>query len=105
MAKAKVKAVKQAQEPTKHSLLLLNGGLLVLVVWTAVAIVESSHRCRQLYAELQALQSEQWDSQEQWSRLLLEESTWATYHRIEQVAVERLGMQVPAMSDTRVVAQ
>ena len=98
MAKAKI------QQPVKRSMVLANAGLLALVLWTAVAIVDTSHRCRQLYAELQSLQSEQWNMQEQWSRLLLEESTRATYHRIERVATERLGMHLPTVGDTRVLA-
>lgn len=83
----------------------INGGLLLLVVWSAVAVVDVSHRCRVLFAALQDLQSEQWTQQERFGQLLLEESTWATYHRVEQVAGKRLGMRVPAPGETRLVGR
>ena len=98
-------AGKREQVQPTRGWLLGNAALLLLVVWTAVSVVEVSHKCRALFAELQDLQSEQWSLQEGFSRLLLEESAWATYHRVEQVAGQRLGMRVPAASETRRVSR
>ncbi len=82
---------------------LLNAGLLLAVVWTAVTVVDTTHLCRQHYARLQALQSAQWDMQENWSRLLLEESTWAAHHRVEELAQEKLAMHAPSVAEMKVV--
>ena len=49
--------------------LVVNILCVVAVTSSAVAIVETSHRCRQAYAQLQGLESRQWDMQEQWGRL------------------------------------
>ena len=75
--------------------LVLNALLTVAVLSTAVAVVETTHQCRLQYARLQDLQSREWNLQENWSRLLLEESTWAAPHRVEKVAREELSMHPP----------
>jgi cell division protein FtsL len=56
-----------------------------------------------MYARLQGLQSAQWDMQEQWGRLLLEQSTWAAHHRVEQLARKQLGMRLPVVAELQVV--
>ncbi len=81
----------------------LNLGLVLALIATAVSIVETSHRCRKMYAQLQALEYSRWDMQEHWGRLLLEQSTWATHHRVELLARRELGMRLPTASELRVV--
>jgi len=82
---------------------LLNLALLFAVAATSVSIIQTSHHCRQMYAQLQQMQSSQWDMQEQWGRLLLEQSTWAAHHRVEQIARKQLGMQLPDITELQVV--
>lgn len=82
---------------------LLNLGLGLAVMLTAVSVIETSHRCRVMYAHLQELQLAQWDMQEQWGRLLLEQSTWAAHHRVEQLARKQLNMRLPATAELQVV--
>ena len=72
-------------------------------MWTAVSVVDTTHLCRQHYARLQALQSQEWDMQENWSRLLLQESALATHYRVEQVALGSLHMKIPTAADTRLL--
>jgi cell division protein FtsL len=74
-----------------------------LVLTTALSIVQASHLCRQHYARLQALDTEQWQMQEQWGRLLLEQSTWASHHRVERLARKELGMRLPSPGELEVV--
>ena len=83
--------------------LLLNMGLVVAVLSSAVAVVETSHHCRSLYAELQRMQSDQWAMQEHWGRLLLEQSTWAAHDRVESLARRQLDMHLPAAAELQVV--
>ncbi|MEP5764450.1 MAG: cell division protein FtsL [Halieaceae bacterium] len=82
---------------------LLNLVLVAAVLASTVSIIKTSHRCRQMYAQLQALESGQWDMQEQWGRLLLEQSTWAAHHRVERLARKELGMRLPEAAELQVV--
>lgn len=62
---------------------------------TALLVVKSRHEARQLFVELQRLEHERDTLNERWEKLLLEQGTWDNHHRIERVARERLGMNVP----------
>lgn len=81
----------------------INLALVAALLATAVTIIETSHQCRQSFAQLQSLQSSQWNMQEQWGRLLLEQSTWAGHHRVEQLARRELDMRLPTAGEVRVV--
>ena len=83
----------------------LIAALLMAVMWTAVSVVDTTHLCRQHYARLQALQSQEWDMQENWSRLLLEESTQAAHDRVEKLAQEKLAMHAPTVANMKVVVR
>jgi len=76
---------------------------LGLVVLSAFGVIHSSHSCRGLYAQLQELEASQWYLQEDYSRLLLEQSTWASHHRVEKVAGRELGMLAPPALEIKVV--
>ncbi len=56
-----------------------------------------------MYAQLQELESSQWYLQEDYGRLLLEQSTWASHYRVEKVAADELGMQAPGLAQLKVV--
>ncbi|MFV0477214.1 MAG: cell division protein FtsL [Parahaliea sp.] len=77
--------------------------LLAAVVASAFMVIHSSHICRQLYASLQTLEADQWYLQEDYSRLLLEQSTWASHYRVEKVATDKLNMHSPAVAELKVV--
>jgi cell division protein FtsL len=53
------------------------------------------HESRKLFVDLQQLQTVRDDLNVEWGQLQLEQSTWATPGRIENVAVSRLGMVIP----------
>lgn len=70
--------------------------LLVLSVFvTALNVVTSQHQARRLFVEIQSLENTRDSLNEEWTRLLLEQSTWATNSRIEAVARNELGMSMP----------
>ncbi len=77
--------------------------LLVLVLASAMAVVYVRHLSRVELDELQRLQRQRDDINIEWGRLQLEQSTFATHSKIEQVARERLGMVVPAPEAIRMV--
>ena len=92
----------------KHSsrrLAWLSAGTLVLVLASAFAVIHSSHACRELYASLRELESSQWYLQEDYGRLLLEQSTWASHYRVEKVARNELGMLPPPLEQLRLVVK
>jgi len=103
----------QTSEITRHDseasarqkLLVANALALLLILISALAVVRSTHICRQLYAQLQTLESAQWSLQENYGRLVLEQSTWASHYRVEKVARADLDMQAPDLQRFRVVQQ
>ena len=83
--------------------LVLTLGLVWATVASALSVVKASHHCRQHFAVLQDLQSEQWNMQEQRGRLLLQLSTLAAHQRVERLARRELGMRLPAVHELKVV--
>jgi len=79
------------------------GGLVVAVVASALGVVYSSHVVRELYSRQQQVEYGQWQLQEDYSRLLLEQSTLASPHRVISIAQEDLAMSAPALSMERVL--
>lgn len=75
--------------------LLVSLGLLVLVVISALAVVDSTHRARERFNHLQEMQRQEWALDEEWERLLLEQSTWAAHERVNQIAETKLDMVTP----------
>ena len=83
---------------------LLLAAVLAAVLVSCLAVIRSSHACRQLYAQLQSLEATRWHLQEDYSRLLLEQSTWASHHRVEKVARNELLMTAPDLARFKVVS-
>ena len=85
--------------------LLINGVVLLLVSVSAIGVIYSSYQSRQLFAELQDKKREEMRLQEQWGRLLLERSTWASPARIERIAKSQLNMIEPEQQAVTVVQE
>jgi cell division protein FtsL len=75
---------------------LLTPALLLLVVATAEAVVLARHQGRKQFVALQALEKARDAMQEEWGQLQLEQATWGTHARIEEMARDRIGMIQPA---------
>lgn len=73
--------------------------LLVGVVACALALVQSNHRARKLFTQLEQEQKRQRELDVEWGQLQLELSTWAAHGRIEKIARERLAMRPPATGE------
>ena len=69
--------------------------LLISVAVSALAVIDSTHRSRELFNEWQQLQRREWALEEDWERLLLEQSTWAAHERVSQIAESKLDMTLP----------
>ncbi|HMM55460.1 MAG TPA: cell division protein FtsL [Candidatus Desulfobacillus sp.] len=77
-------------------MLRLNLLLLAIVLASALGGVASQHKARKLFTELEREQERMRSLEVEWGQLQLEQSTWATHARIEQIARERLRMRPPA---------
>ena len=100
-SKAKVQREAQAARPSP----MVVASSLALILLSSFAVIHSSHACRKLYAELQTLESTQWHLQEDYGRLLLEESTWASHYRVEKVARAELQMAEPDLALYKVLSR
>lgn len=69
--------------------------LLAAVLICALATVSANHGARKLVIEYEREQARMRALETEWGQLQLEQSTWATHARVEQVARQKLGMHAP----------
>lgn len=69
--------------------------LYFAVLISAVEVVIARHETRKLFIEIQDLEKNRDQLNEEWGRLQLEQSTWATDDRVESFARMQLGMKNP----------
>jgi len=74
-------------------------------VMSAMALVYTKHEARKLFVELETLTHERDDLSIEWGQLQIEQSTWATHARIEQVAADRLSLVRPQSTEIFVIEQ
>ena len=75
------------------------------VVISALSVVKETHQTRMLFAILQAQESERWQLQEDYSRLVLEYSTLSAPHRVSAISRTLLTMTSPDTGAIRVVTE
>ena len=80
--------------------LLLGVGVMVA---SALGVVYVTHLNRQLYAQLQNLQHDQDVLESEYEKLLLEQSAWSDYGRVEKLTTSQLVMKMPAENDVVVI--
>ncbi|MDM3871747.1 cell division protein FtsL [Porticoccus sp. W117] len=77
--------------------------LWLAVVVSALAVVNVSHSCRSLFAELSQLEKSHHEQQVVWGQLLLEQAAHGSFSSVEQQAADKLGMRAPIADDIVVV--
>jgi cell division protein FtsL len=82
--------------------------LVVAVMWVAVlasalGVIYGKQQARNRFSELQKLTTVRDDLDIEWGQLQLEQSTWGTHGRVEQVARDDLRMVIPKVSELRIV--
>ena len=83
--------------------------LLVLpLLWSAVLVssagaIYSKYRARELFVELERLNTGRDELDAEWGRLQLEQSAWSAYAFVERVASERLHMSIPDSRDIEIL--
>lgn len=86
-----------------RSLLVLNLVLLAIVTACALGLVNSQHRARKLFTELEREQERARALDVEYGQLQLEQSTWAMHARVEKIAVGALHMRSPDAKRTQIV--
>ena len=79
--------------------------LAAAVIASAAAVVASKHQARQLFVELERLKSQRDLLQIDWGRLQLEQSTWATHARMENLGRGDLALVTPAPEEIILLAE
>jgi len=80
----------------------LNVVLALLLMVCALALIQSQHRSRTYFVELERLKKQARVLDEQWGQLQLEQSTWANPARVDTLARTRLGLIAPPNDRVRI---
>ncbi|MAZ44594.1 MAG: cell division protein FtsL [Legionellales bacterium] len=81
----------------------INTFLMILVLASCVASIYVVHLSRQSFAQLQQLHQQRDALHVEWTQLLLEQGTWASYSRIEKLAAQSLQMERPNPAKVQVI--
>ena len=90
--------VTQSRQP-----LLLVIVFAAVCVLSALALIKTKHESRKLFVELERLTDERDELNIEWGQLQIEQSTWATHARIEQVATDELSLVRPESTEIFVI--
>ena len=71
------------------------GGLLVLLLWSAMAVIYSKYQSRLLFVEIQKQERELDRYEVEWGQLQLELTTLTEENRVEQIARDKLKLVMP----------
>jgi cell division protein FtsL len=74
---------------------MVTSGLALVLIAVALGVITIKHTSRVLQAKLQTLSQEQDNLINEKNQLLLEQATWSSGVRVEQIASEQLQMIVP----------
>ncbi len=77
----------------------------VVCVLSAMAVIFTKHESRKLFVELDGLTHDRDELNIEWGQLQIEQSTWATHARIEQIATDDLSLVRPRPTDIQVIEQ
>lgn len=76
---------------------LLGGAIFM----SALEVVSTRYQNRLLVVRLQELKVQRDELEREWGQLLLEQGTWSTHGRIEELARTRLNMTIPGVAQLR----
>jgi cell division protein FtsL len=84
-------------------LAVLTGLLWFAALGSAAGAIYAKHRARELFVELEKLNTRRDNLEIEWGQLQLEQSAWSTHAFVEQVAATRLHMAAPPAREIQVV--
>lgn len=77
--------------------------LWLAVLVSSVQVIYARHKARDLFVQLEKLNSERDALDMDWGRLQLEQSYWSSHALVEGVANTKLKMSIPQTRDVRIV--
>lgn len=89
---------------SSRMLALVVGLLWFAVLASAAGAVYSKHRARELFVELERLNTKRDSMEIEWGQLQLEQSAWSTHAFVESVAATKLKMATPPPADIELVS-
>lgn len=97
-------STRQTAKPIAPAALLVAALMWLLVIASALAVVASTHEVRKHTNTVETLRREAAQLQVEWGQYLLEQSTWASYSRVEAIATQKLNMY-PATAEQIVMVK
>lgn len=80
---------------TRRVMLFAIPALWCATLGSSAGAIYAKYRARELFVELERLDSTRDELDAEWGRLQLEQSAWSNYGFVERVASERLHMSIP----------
>jgi cell division protein FtsL len=77
--------------------------LVIAVLLSGIGVSYTKYLNRKHFAELEQLRKQREQIATDWGRLQLEQSTLATYVRVESTARKKLDMRIPAATEIMVI--
>jgi|AJXC01.1.fsa_nt_gi cell division protein FtsL len=77
--------------------------LYVALILVACGLVTSQHEVRNQHSEREHLQAVAAEYEAEYGQLQIEQGTWATHARVEEVATTQLKMEVPIPKQIQVI--
>ncbi len=90
---------RQVFEVTREPRVVITLALVLVLTASAIGVVVSAHKNRDLFNTLSGLQGQRDAYQREWSQLLLEQSALSNHARVEKLAAQRFSMVVPDRQD------
>lgn len=81
------------------------GFLCMLVIGSALAVIYIKDLSRRGFIQLQQLQTQTLQYEEEWGKLLLEQSAWTNQERIQWAAEHQLQMKIPSPEEVITLRQ
>ena len=81
------------------------GMAALFLLVSSFGVIYSTYQTRKLIAEFQHLQNQRNELQTEWGQLLLEQSTWGSFNRVERLASNKLNMRVPDPQQVVMIGQ
>ena len=78
--------------------------LWVAALGSAAAAVYFKHRAREMFVQLERLETRRDNVQIEWGQLQLEQSAWSTHAFVERVASAKLHMGMPPPKEIEIIA-
>jgi len=90
---------------TSRGLLLVAVPLLwVAALGSAAGAIWCKHRSREMFVELESLNTRRDNLEIEWGQLQLEQSAWSTHAFVERVASTKLRMATPPAKEIEIIA-